>query len=67
MNRFNAMGPGASGDRVRWAQRRLGIAATGRFDAVMATALAAFQSRHGLAPDALIDPRTFALLCWSNP
>jgi GH25 family lysozyme M1 (1,4-beta-N-acetylmuramidase) len=67
MNRFNAMGPGASGDRVRWAQRRLGIAATGSFDAVMATALAAFQARHGLTADARIDPRTFALLCWSNP
>lgn len=67
MNRFNPMTRGAVGDRVRWLQRRLGIAQNGSFDATTETALRAFQSRNGLAPSATIDPRTFARLCWSNP
>ncbi len=67
MNRFNTMVRGETGARVKWVQRRLGIAQNGTFDAAMDIALRAFQRRNGLAESAMIDPRTFAYLCWSNP
>ncbi len=67
MNRFNTVVKGASGDQVKWVQRRLGIANNGMFDAAMETALARFQSSHGLAVNPVVDPRTFGYLCWSNP
>ena len=67
MNRFNALGPGARGDRVRWVQRRLGIAQSGQFDIATQSALRTFQGKKGLAAGPAIDPRTFAYLCWANP
>jgi peptidoglycan hydrolase-like protein with peptidoglycan-binding domain len=67
MNRFNAMDKGATGHRVKWVQRRLGIAEGGTFDAATETALSAFQRRNGLPEIPTIDLRTFAHLCWSNP
>jgi peptidoglycan hydrolase-like protein with peptidoglycan-binding domain len=67
LNRLHAIGKGAVGDQVKWAQRRVGMAQTGRFDAAMQAALAAFQRRKGLAATSVIDPQTFAFLCWSNP
>jgi len=67
LNRFNTMIKGATGDRVRWAQRRLGIPQNGAFDAAMERTLRAFQEKKGIVPDGRIDPRTFAYLCWSNP
>jgi murein L,D-transpeptidase YcbB/YkuD len=53
--------------RVKWVQRRLGIAQSGTFDAAMETALRAFQDNKSLVANGVIDPRTFAFLCWSNP
>jgi lysozyme len=67
MNRFNPMASGATGDRVRWVQRRLAIPQSGAFDAVTERALRSFQSKRGLAADGVVDPRTFAYLCWSAP
>jgi V8-like Glu-specific endopeptidase/GH25 family lysozyme M1 (1,4-beta-N-acetylmuramidase) len=67
MNRFNALVKGTSGDRVRWVQRRLGITQNGVFDAAMETALARFQQGRNLPAYPVVDPRTFAHLCWSNP
>jgi len=67
MNRFNTMTTGATGDRVKWVQRRLGILQSGTFDAAMETTLQAFQNKKGLVANSVIDPRTFAYLCWSNP
>jgi peptidoglycan hydrolase-like protein with peptidoglycan-binding domain len=67
MNRFNTMQLGATGDRVKWVQRRLGVAQNGQFDAALDRVLRAFQSRKGLVADGVVDPRTFAYLCWSNP
>jgi GH25 family lysozyme M1 (1,4-beta-N-acetylmuramidase) len=67
MNRFNTMTSGATGDRVTWVQRRLGIARTGAFDTTTAAAVRVFKQRKGFAATDLIDPRTFAFLCWSNP
>jgi GH25 family lysozyme M1 (1,4-beta-N-acetylmuramidase) len=67
MNTFNVMVRGATGDRVRWAQRRLGIAQSGVFDPATEGALRAFQSKKGLGTDGMVDPRTFAYLCWSSP
>lgn len=67
MNRFNTMTRGATGDRVRWVQRRLGIAPSGVFDAATDGALRAFQNRKRIGADGVVDPRTFAYLCWSIP
>ena len=64
------IGPGATGEAVRWLRRRLALAA-GRpppeplsdvFDAELAEQLRAFQRDHGLRPDGLAGPRTLALL-----
>jgi GH25 family lysozyme M1 (1,4-beta-N-acetylmuramidase) len=67
VNRFNAMFRGATGDRVKWLQRRLGLAETGSFDAAVNAKLVAFQRTGGLTPDGIVGPRTFAALCWANP
>ena len=67
MNRFKTMARGATGDRIRWVQRRLGIPQSGAFDPGTERALRAFQNRKGISADGVIDPRTFAYLCWSTP
>ena len=67
MNRFHSLQKGASGDQVKWVQRRLGIAQTGQFDDAMERALRAFQSQKGISPSGVVDILTFAYLCWSNP
>jgi len=65
LNRFHMMTAGESGDRVKWVQRRLGITESGTFDAAMEKALRAFKAKKGLPSDAVIDPATFAYLCWA--
>jgi GH25 family lysozyme M1 (1,4-beta-N-acetylmuramidase) len=67
MNRFNPMLLGATGHRVRWVQRRLGIAQNGQFDSAMDGALRAFKARKGLESETGVGLRTFVSLCWSNP
>lgn len=67
MNRFNTTIRGAAGDRVRWVQRRLGIPQSGAFDAATERALRAFQNSKGVGANGVIDPHTFAYLCWSTP
>ena len=67
MNYFNTMVAGDRGDRVKWVQRRLGIAQSGAFDAATQAALLAFQGHNAVAAVPMVDPRTFALLCWSKP
>jgi lysozyme len=63
VNRFNSLRPDATGDRVRWVQRRLALPETGVFEATMKTSVRAFQTKRGLADDGAIGPRTFAALC----
>ena len=63
VNRFHAMAAGATGDRVKWVQRRLALAQTGVFDDATATAVRAFQTANGLTADGAIGPRTFSALC----
>jgi hypothetical protein len=67
MNRFNPMILGARGDRVRWVQRRLGIAQSGSYDAASQTALRQFQRNNESSQSGMIDPETFARLCWAHP
>ena len=62
MNRFNVAFKGARGARIGWAQRRLGIGETGRFDAATDDAVRTFQDDNGLVTDGVIGPRTFAFL-----
>jgi N-acetyl-anhydromuramyl-L-alanine amidase AmpD len=53
---------GAAGDLVELLQKKLGVAVTDRFDASTEAALRAFQREHGLIPDGIVGPRTWATL-----
>lgn len=65
VNRFRDIPLGATGDHVAWLQRRLAIPGSGVFDATTRAAVVAHQTTHGLVPDGIVGPRTFASLCWS--
>jgi GH25 family lysozyme M1 (1,4-beta-N-acetylmuramidase) len=67
VNRFGPMIRGATGERVRWVQRRLRTPVTGKFDLATEKALRAFQSKQGLVVDGVIGPRTFVRLAWTKP
>ena len=67
LNRFNVLLNGTTGDRVKWIQRRLGIAQNGLFDPATDRALRSFKARKGIPPEDGVGPRTFAYLCWANP
>lgn len=65
MNRFNPIFKGASGERVKWVQKRLGYQPaniSGKFDETTDTDVRAFQSLHELVADGIVGPRTFAYL-----
>lgn len=64
LSRFHLMIQGDVGPRVAWAQRRMGIPATSRFDVAMASQVRAFQRQNGLVVDGVIGPQTFRALCW---
>ena len=66
VNRFHSMVKGATGDRVKWVQRRLGIDESGTFDDAMFDKLTEHQKKSGLDPSGIIGPSTFATLCWLN-
>ncbi len=52
----------ATGEAVRWVQRRLVCTPDGRFGPKTEAAVKAFQSEHGLVPDGRVGPRTWAAL-----
>lgn len=64
LNRWNPLRRGARGARVARVQRQLGMAegTPAVWDDAMDAAVREFQSRHGLEPDAIIGPATFAAL-----
>src|SRR4029078_1259496 len=51
LNRFNTMLKGATGDRVKWVQRRLGIAQNGQFDSAIDGVSRVFNDRKGVGVD----------------
>jgi peptidoglycan hydrolase-like protein with peptidoglycan-binding domain len=53
---------GSSGALVEFLQARIGLPATGRFDAVTEAAVRQFQRDNGLVPDGIVGPRTWATL-----
>lgn len=53
---------GAAGEFVEFFQRKIGVSPTGTFDAGTEAALRAFQRDHGLVPDGIVGPRTWATL-----
>jgi peptidoglycan hydrolase-like protein with peptidoglycan-binding domain len=66
MNRFHAMIKGDQGERVKWVQRRLGMAASGEFDDGTLATVLAHQREHELVADGIVGPQTFASLCWGQ-
>ena len=53
---------GATGEAVELVQRKIGIPVTGCFDASTEAVVRQFQRDHGLAPDGIVGPRTWATL-----
>ena len=53
---------GATGDMVKLVQTKVGVPATGSFDANTEAAVRRFQRDHGLVPDGIVGPRTWATL-----
>jgi GH25 family lysozyme M1 (1,4-beta-N-acetylmuramidase) len=71
MNRMRPMQKGASGEKVKWVQRRLGFTGTnvdGKWGPMTDTAVRKVQAnRSDTVPDGIIGPRTYAYLSWMNP
>jgi peptidoglycan hydrolase-like protein with peptidoglycan-binding domain len=53
---------GATDDLVNKVQAKVGVAANGIFDAATEAAVRQFQRDHGLVPDGIVGPRTWAAL-----
>jgi N-acetyl-anhydromuramyl-L-alanine amidase AmpD len=53
---------GSTGDMVKFVQAKVGVPATGNFDANTEAAVRRFQSDHGLVADGIVGPRTWATL-----
>ncbi len=63
MNRFRPLSPGAHGLRVAWLQRALHMPEASQvFDPETEAAVRVFQTRNGLAADAIVGLDTFAAL-----
>jgi len=57
----------ATGNLVQLVQTKVGVPATGRFDANTEAAVRRFQRDHGLVPDGIVGPRTWATLMVVEP
>jgi GH25 family lysozyme M1 (1,4-beta-N-acetylmuramidase) len=64
LNRFFSLARGSHGERVKWIQERLHIVTDGDFGPATQNAVESYQRVNSLAPTGIVDPRTFALLCW---
>jgi N-acetyl-anhydromuramyl-L-alanine amidase AmpD len=53
---------GARGDLLKLVQKKVGVPTTGTFDANTEAAVRQFQRDHGLVPDGIVGPRTWATL-----
>lgn len=53
---------GDTGDLVKIIQSKVGVAVSGTFDAVTEAAVRRFQRDHGLVPDGIVGPRTWAAI-----
>lgn len=71
MNRIRPLARGATGMRVKWAQKRLGFTGTnvdGKFGPMTDAAVRKLQAgKNDVVADGIIGPRTYAYLCWMNP
>ena len=53
---------GATGDLVKIIQSKVGVPANGTFDAATEAAVRQFQRDHGLVPDGIVGPRSWATI-----
>jgi N-acetyl-anhydromuramyl-L-alanine amidase AmpD len=53
---------GDTGELVKLVQKKVGVTASGSFDGVTEAAVRVFQRDHGLVPDGIVGPRTWATL-----
>lgn len=63
LDRFNTLELGATGSRVVWVQKRLGLIEPD-FGAATSAAVKAFQVKQGLEADGIVGAATFAALSW---
>lgn len=66
-NRFLLAFKGQKGARVKWIQRRVGVAVDGDFGTQTQQAVKNFQKSKGLLDDGIVGIATFAPLCWTKP
>lgn len=67
LNRFHSIGRGtaAGSNQVRWIQRKFPeLVADGNFGPKTEAAIKDFQLDKGLVSNGIVEPRTFAALCW---
>lgn len=68
IDRFRVARQGDHGGHVAWLQRALGMSVIdGVFGPATATAVHKLQVAHGLTPDEVVGPRTFAAVAWAMP
>ena len=53
---------GATGDLVKIIQSKVGVPANGTFDAATEAAVRQYQRDHGLVPDGIVGPRSWATI-----
>jgi GH25 family lysozyme M1 (1,4-beta-N-acetylmuramidase) len=66
LNRFNVLKRDMSGARTAWLCSRLGVPCVTTFNDCIEDEVIDFQAAHGLVPDGIVGPRTFAYLCWQK-
>lgn len=67
ISRIEVVGPGATGEQVKWIQRRLGnVAVDGVYGPATEKAVKALQASHGLAADGIIGVDTYTYLLWAH-
>ena len=66
-DRFEPTARGASGEQVRWVQRRVHTDVDGAFGPKTEAAVKAFQVAHQLPPTGMVDLETFVPLAWVMP
>ncbi len=67
MNRMRLIQQGATGDTVKWIQRRVGAKPDGIYGPDTKNRVMVFQQSHGLQVDGIVGYDTTSVLAWHNP
>lgn len=67
VNRMQTLARNATGDMVKWIQRRLGVSDDGDFGPQTEAAVESFQSSQDLRADGIVGPQTLTAISWVMP